>query len=249
MLKEERLRYILEKIETDDKVHCAGLSQELQVSEDTIRRDLNELSDAGRVKKVHGGAISRSPNPLRFRDRQTYGKEQKKEIARKVLPLLHDGQVIIMTGGTTPLQIAMMLPEELKATILTNSIPTASYLTGLPNIELIMAGGRVHSDSQVTIGCETAEAIRNLRADLCLASLCSIHPETGITMPSREEAEVERYMFSSASMVVGLCTQEKLNTAEAHVICPAGNLDILITEMNPNDPALKPYRALGIDVK
>lgn len=249
MLKQERLRYILEKIETEEKVLCTGLSLELNVSEDTIRRDLNELSEAGRVKKVHGGAIARSPNPLRFRDRQTYGKEQKKVIAQKVLPLLHDGQVIIMTGGTTPLQVAMMFPEDLNATILTNSIPAASFLTSLPNIELILTGGRVLPDSQVTIGNEAIESIRTLRADLCLASLCSIHPETGITMHSREEAEVERYMFLSAETVVGLATAEKLNTAEHHVICRANQLNILITEKSPEESLLDPYRKLGIEVR
>lgn len=249
MLKEERLQYILNKVDEEEKVECSGLSVELGVSEDTIRRDLNELSDSGKLKKVHGGAVARSPNPLHFRDRQQYGKEQKKVIAAKVLPFLHDGQVIIMTGGTTPLQVAMMFPEELRATVVTNSLPAASWLTGLPNIELIMAGGRVYKDSQVTTGSETIESIQHIRADLCLASLCSIHPEFGITMPIREEAEVERYMFKSAERVIGLASAEKLNTAENHVVCRVDELDILITDKDPEDPLLKPFQDLGIEVR
>ena len=112
MLKEERQHKILSILKDSGKVLTLSLSQQLEVSEDTVRRDLKELADAGRVKKVHGGAILASANPFDFRERQVYAKGQKQAIALAALSHIRKGQVIFMDGGTTNLEVARILPDE-----------------------------------------------------------------------------------------------------------------------------------------
>ena len=110
MLKEERFRYILNKISEDQKVTLKSLSDDLKVSDHTIRRDLKELTDQGLLKAVRGGAIPHTPTPHHFLDRLTYKTDEKKAIAEKAVKFIRDGQVIVLDGGTTALNISTLLP-------------------------------------------------------------------------------------------------------------------------------------------
>ena len=103
MLKEERLKYIISQINIHNKVLSADLSTKLCVSEDTVRRDLNELTDNGQIIKVHGGAISKSFHSP-YSERDVYKKDEKKEIARKAVDLIEDGMLVIAGGGTTMIE-------------------------------------------------------------------------------------------------------------------------------------------------
>src|SRR4029453_15208402 len=95
------------------------------VSEDTIRRDLRELAEADLLQRVHGGALPHSPAVASFAVRQGQAPAAKQAIARAAAQLVRDGQVIILDGGTTTLQVAQLLPVDLRATVVTNSPPIA----------------------------------------------------------------------------------------------------------------------------
>lgn len=248
MLKEERFRFILEKLKTHQKVLSAGLSQELRVSEDTIRRDLHELAQSGFIQKVHGGALPRSPALLSYREREDYALQNKQEIAKKAINLVKSRQVIILDGGTTTLQIARLLPEGLKATVFTNSIPIALHLANHATIETVLAGGKLFKHSQVTLGIETIETFRAIRADVCFLGVCSIHYEIGLSVPNREEAQVKQAMASSAAQVVALATAEKIGTAETYIVAPINEVDILITDTIITPDVIKLYTEKGMEV-
>ncbi|WFO17563.1 DeoR/GlpR family DNA-binding transcription regulator [Cellulophaga baltica 4] len=128
------------------KVTSLGLSEDLDVSEDTIRRDLNELDTKGMLTKVHGGAVSTIQRLYHYNEDAVFNKDKKKSIALKAVPLLEDGMVIIMSGGTTNLMFARVIPKHLKATIYTYSIQIAMQLTEHPNIEIILIGGRIQKN-------------------------------------------------------------------------------------------------------
>jgi DeoR/GlpR family transcriptional regulator of sugar metabolism len=248
MLKEERFRVILDKVKIQQKVLSSGLSQELGVSEDTIRRDLNELANAGYIHKVHGGALPRSPVLLSYKERESYAQQNKLEIARKAITLVKEGQVIILDGGTTTLQIARLLPGNLPATVFTNSIPVAFHLADHPSIEVIFAGGKLLKSSQVTLGLETVETFRSIRADLCFLGVCSIHYEVGISVPNREEAQVKQAMIAAAAQVAALATAEKIGTAETYVAAPINEVDLLITDTTIPADVIQLYRGKGVEV-
>ncbi|MEN7549280.1 DeoR/GlpR family DNA-binding transcription regulator [Rapidithrix thailandica] len=248
MLKEERLRAILERLNQDQKVLLTTLSKELKVSEYTIRRDIKTLAEKGLLKAVRGGAVPHSPNSYLFKERIHQGSEIKKTIAEKALGLLQENQVIILDGGTTTLTIASMLPDNMHLTVLTNSFPIVSILEGHENVEVLFAGGRLSKKPFVTTGHDTIDFFSKFHADLCFLGICSIHPTLGVTSPDYEEGEVKRSMIHNSLQVVALSSLEKIHTAEPYLICPVQALDTIITDFSPDHPSLSALIEAGINV-
>lgn len=257
MLKEERHNYILEVIRKYNRVLSSELSQTLNVSEDTIRRDLRELSDAGKIRRVHGGAISsnnlQTSNsnayiPLSYKDREEYAHEDKASIALKAVKLIKDDDVIIIDGGTTNLEIVKHLPENLRATFITNSLPVASVLSDYQHIETFFLGGRVLPGVQVSVGIDVIRMLSEIRADICFMGTRSIHPVQGISDIDREEVYVKKAMAESSKSVVSAAISEKLHTIQPFVAIPISRVDTLITNLESDHPDLVAFRHAGIHV-
>jgi DeoR/GlpR family transcriptional regulator of sugar metabolism len=248
VLTAERRQHILEVLQRDGKVHATELSTQLAVSEDTIRRDLRELAEAGLLQRVHGGALPSSPAATSYAARQRQAPGAKAAVAQAAARLVRDGQVIILDGGTTALQVAQHLPTELRATVISNSPPVATALADHPYIEVVMIGGRLYKHSLVVTGAAALDALRMVRADVCMLGVCSLHPEVGISVPDLEEAHVKRAMIAGAAEVVALATAEKLGTAAPYVVGPLHELTHLVTERVVPLETLAPYEALGVTV-
>ncbi|WP_341838997.1 DeoR/GlpR family DNA-binding transcription regulator [Chitinophaga caseinilytica] len=247
MLKEERLDYILKKLKADRKVLQTELSTDLQVSEDTVRRDLESLAQSGLLIKVRGGAIPHSPNPYSFKERTLFHSDDKLLMAQKALALLHNGQTVILDGGTSTLSLVKIFPPELQLTVITNSVPIAAQLIEHPKTQVILTGGRVNKNAQTAGGQETMRMLRRVRADLCFLGVCSLHPILGVTGMNMEEAEVKTTMVECASHVVALATGDKMGTAEPYKVCNITDLDTIITD-NAELEFLEAYREQGIRV-
>ena len=247
MLKKERQAYILHQINLHNKVLSSDLSQEIQVSEDTIRRDLNELSELGKLMKVHGGALSRSFRHS-FQPSDVYSLENKSRIAEKAVALIKDGMFVITTGGTTIIELARRLPEGLHATFFTGSLPAAFEYMNHPNIEVIIIGDRLSKSSQITVGGEAIARIRQIKADLCFLGTNAIDISSGITDNDWEVVQLKRAMIETADKVVSLSISEKINTSQRIKVCDAKDIDVLITELNPDDPLFHPYHEVGIEI-
>ena len=153
MLKEERQKYIINQINIHNKVLSADLSMKLNVSEDTVRRDLNELTDSGQIIKVHGGAISKSFH-FPYSERDIYKKEEKKEIARKAVELIEDGMIVIAGGGTTMIELARLIPGRVYCTFFTISPVVAIELGEHPNLHVHLIGGKLSPDTQILVGAQ-----------------------------------------------------------------------------------------------
>jgi len=248
MLTAERRRSIMQTLQREGKVLASELSKDLQVSEDTIRRDLRELATAGELQRVHGGALPHSTATASFTVRQQQATGAKAAIAQAAIRLIRQDQVIILDRGSTPLQVAQNLPYDLRATVITHSPPVALALAEHPEIEVIVIGGRLYKHDLVTVGTVTTEAYRNIRADLCFLGIGSVHPEVGISTLDLEEAYVKRAMIASAAEVVALTSAEKLGTAAPYIVGPLSDLTHLVTERSTTDEMLAPYRALGITI-
>ncbi len=110
MLKRERQSYILRQVNLHNKVLSTDLSHEMKVSEDTIRRDLNELAESGKVIKTHGGALSKSFH-LFLKSNHVYSLDEKKTIAHKAAGLVKDGMFVLTTGGTTMIESLSVPPR------------------------------------------------------------------------------------------------------------------------------------------
>ncbi len=248
MLTAERRRSIVQTLQRDGKVLASELSKAMNVSEDTIRRDLRELATSGVLQRVHGGALPLTPTTASFTVRQQQAPEAKAAIAQAAVQFIRQGQVIILDGGTTPLQVAQHLPHDLRATVITHSPPVALALAEYPEIEVILIGGKLYKHELVTTGAATVEAFRNIRADLCFLGIGSLHPEVGISTLDLEEAYVKRAMIASAAEVVALTSAEKLGTAAPYIVGPISDLTHLVTERSVPAEVLAPYRASGITI-
>ncbi|NII81420.1 MULTISPECIES: DeoR/GlpR family DNA-binding transcription regulator [unclassified Pedobacter] len=248
MVKEERLQIIINTLDKDSKVRLDALSALLNVSEDTVRRDIKELDSQGLLRAVRGGAISRSPIPQHYRDREKYNQQHKQAIANKALQFLKDGQVVFFDGGTSVVALATILPTDLKITIITNSFPVANILEDHPSAEVIFAGGRLQKTAFTTIGQETIDTFKKVRADICMLGICSLHHSMGITSIIYEDAQLNNIMISQAQKTIALSALEKINTVEPYYVCPVDDVDVIITETDPDNAILVPYKNLGIEV-
>ncbi len=248
MLKEERQQAILTLLRSTGKVSTLDLSQSLEVSEDTIRRDLKELSDQGTVRKVHGGAMLVPLNPFDYRDREVYALEEKQVLAELAQVLLRPGMVIFMDGGTTNVQLARLLDPQLPLTIFTNSLPVAEVLAEKPAAVTRLLGGRLLPSAKVTIGPEVVEQIRAVKADLCILGTRGLHPELGITEIDWDETQVKKAMVNASQELACLVIAEKIGSTNPYLICPPAAISTLVSSLSPQDPKLLPFRRQGVDL-
>jgi DeoR/GlpR family transcriptional regulator of sugar metabolism len=242
MLKEERQQYILEKLSTDKKVTLIALSQLLNVSYDSIRRDVIELEEQGLLKKVHGGAIAKSYLSMKARQEMGIQNPEIVTLAKKAAKLFENGQIILMDGGSTNLYIAEQLPRNIEVTIITNNPPLALILSDFPKVDVILLGGKLHKRYQITAGPEIAEQIKYLKADLYLMGVVGADPWEGMMLRDYEEANQKRKMLNSARKVVVCASQEKLATSAPHRICGVEDINILVTSLKTNDPILNHWQ-------
>lgn len=248
MLKEERLDFILQKLKTDQKVRLNELSSALQVSEDTVRRDIELLAENGLLTKVRGGAVPHSPNMHPFADRVHVLEDDKKLIAQKALQLLQPGQTVMLGGGTTTYALARMLPQDMPLTVVTNNVPLATLLCEHPAVEVVLAGGKIDKHAQMTVGIEAARMFQQVHVDICFTGVCSLHHEIGVSTHNYNDLEAGRAMLTSASKVVAVTTFDKMGTAELYKLCDITAVDCIITEVDSNNDMFKPYQSLGIQI-
>jgi DeoR/GlpR family transcriptional regulator of sugar metabolism len=236
------------KLIEDQKVITADLALDLDLSEDTIRRDLNDLDDKNLLKKVYGGAILVAEKATDVFDIIIAAEEEKKKIVTKALSLLREGQVIIMSGGSTNLVFAKLIPSDLKATIYTYSLPIAMQLSQHPNIDLIFIGGKMQKNAMVTIGMDVIQVLSKIKADICFIGASSINVKQGLTEVGYEVSIVKKAMIDSSDKVVSMFSSNKLNTKMPHIVCDINQLDTIVTDLDPEDSSLEDYRKLGVSI-
>ena len=248
MLKKERQAYILQKVSLHNKVLSSSLCTEINVSEDTIRRDLQELAEEGKIIKVHGGALSSSFSEISVPSAGVYSQQKKKTIASKAISLIDNGMFVLTSGGTTIVEMARNLPPQLKATFVSGSIPAILEYMHHPSIEVILIGDRISKNSKITVGPEAIAKIKQMKPDICFLGTNAIDLEHGITDNDWEVVQLKKAMIEASRKVVCLSIAEKVNTVQPIKVCDTNKIDILITELAPEDPLLRPYTAKGIRV-
>ncbi|MBC5842590.1 DeoR/GlpR transcriptional regulator [Flavobacterium sp. F-380] len=248
MLKVERRNFIMAKLTEEQRVNTIELAEVLGLSEDTIRRDLLKLHEKGLLEKVYGGAI-----PILHKEKSVFdivisNEKKKTAIGLKALSLLHDGQVIIMSGGTTNLVFSKLIPPLLSATVYTYSLPIAMQLSQYQNIDLIFIGGKMQKNAMVTIGIDVLQVLSKIKADICFMGASSINVEQGLTEVGYEVSIVKKAMLEASDKVVSMFTADKLNSKSPHAVCGINLLNTIVTDLNPNDTLLQSYKDAGVAI-
>lgn len=247
MLKKERQAFILQQLNVHNKVISADLCEQLGVSEDTVRRDLQELADEGALLKVHGGALSKSFH-FKLQDEPVYHEAEKRNIAEKACNLISDGMVVLLSGGTTIRQLINVLPPTLNATFITISIPIALELMNHPGSEVIFIGNKLDKNTQTAMDAEVVKKLAGIRADICFLGTNSISPLEGITDSEWEIVGIKQSMIQASDQLVSLAISEKLGVAQRYRVCKIEEVDILITELDAADDRLVPFVQKGVRV-
>jgi DeoR/GlpR family transcriptional regulator of sugar metabolism len=241
MLKKERHAFIIKQINLHNKVLSSDLSVQLQVSEDTVRRDLNNLAETGKIQKVHGGALSKSFH-FPYQLNEVFAQDSKKEIARKALSLLTEGMVVLTGGGTTMIEIARMIPDELEATFFTISPLVALELSERRLLTVILIGGQLSKNAHINMGAKTVSELAEIKVDLCFLGANGIDLQEGITDSDWEVVQIKKAMIRSARRLAIMSLGEKLGSVQKMKVCDLNALDYLITDRQENDQAVAAYK-------
>ncbi|MAU25927.1 MAG: DeoR family transcriptional regulator [Muricauda sp.] len=242
MLKEERQRTILNEVELHNRVLLTDIAEKLDVSIDTVRRDVKELDADNKLRKVHGGAVSlgfANYSPAR---NNVYALEQKMAIAEKAVKLLKDNSVILIDGGTTCLELARILPPKLNLTCFTLSLPVAMELLNKPNVETIFIGGVLSKDSQIAIGANAVHNLSQIKADYSFIGTGYVDAQFGLTEFDWDIVQTKKAVIQASKKTVLLCISEKLNSQHRFKTCELNDIDMMVTELDPDHPLLDNFR-------
>jgi DeoR/GlpR family transcriptional regulator of sugar metabolism len=247
LLAEERREAIARLLRTEGTVRAADLAGRFGVSLDTVRRDLAELEQSGLLRRVHGGALPLGPpGPAAFAERRRQGVAAKAAVAAAAVPLLRPGEVVVLSGGSTILELAGRVPAGFEATFVVTSPDVALALVDHPGATVDLVGGRLDRRSRTVTGSEAVDALRAVRPDTAIVSACTVHPEAGLTLRERGEAAVVRTAVERAGRVVALATADKLGTVGSYPVAELSRVDALVTDAPERELAV--YRDAGLEV-
>jgi DeoR/GlpR family transcriptional regulator of sugar metabolism len=247
MLKKERQEFILHQLNLHNKILCADLSNKMGVSDDTIRRDLQELAQEDKLIKVHGGALSKSFHTA-FDRKMVYNLEDKHIIAQKTAALVQSGMYILTSGGTSILEFAKSLDPNLNATFFTCSLNAAIEFAHHPSIEVVMIGDKVSKDSMLTTGASAVQTIESIQADLCILGINSLDTQFGLSENDWEVVQIKKAMIKASKKTICIGISEKLNSQQKIKVANLDEIDILITELDPEDSILLPFKHKGLTI-
>lgn len=249
MMKEERQRLILEELKVNKKINFVQLSNLLDVSYDSIRRDVIELEDKGFLKKVHGGAVENSYlNVLSQQKSHIKGDDLKKILDKTKSFFKKKDQVILMDGGTTNFFIAEQLSKDTHATIITNSPPLALTLNESPHINVILLGGSYYKHYQITLGLDVINQVKNINADLFFMGVNGIHPQKGVSIRNYEESIIKQTMMKAAKKTICCVIEEKLDVVESYKVADIEAIDTLVTNLKPKSKELASYHDSQLNI-
>lgn len=239
MFAEERKNEILQLIESGKPVKVGNLSQRFEVSESTIRRDLQELENAGFIQRTHGGAISvQSGFELSYQEKEIRFLEEKQKIARAAAELVKDGESVFLDSGTTTLQIAFALRGK-PITVATNSMDIAQVFADDPHVEVIVLGGSLRKSIRSLVGYLTNEMLSRLHFDKVFLAANAVDPELGVSTPNLNEAETKSHMVRAGKEVILVMDHSKIWEKAMCKICSLDEINVLLTDDGLDESELK----------
>lgn len=230
LLSQERQTYIQKCLDADGRVIAAELAESLNVSVDTIRRDLRDMASIGLCQRVYGGALPAAPKEADFLGRRAIMPERKRALAEAAVTLLENGMHVFIDAGTTNLAIAQAIPPQLKLTVLTNAPSIAAALLNHPECQIVVVGGQVDKEIGASLGARTIRDIRGFTADLAMIGTCGFDVENGLSAHTLEESEVKQAMAQQSRATMAALTNDKLHTAANYHVWESTDCTHLVLE-------------------
>ena len=240
--RETRHQRLLEYLGEKGKIEVATLSRKFNVTEMTIRRDLEILESINALKRIHGGAllpVGSSYEPP-FTLRQKTNSASKQAIGVFVASQVSDGNTLILDGGSTGLAIAEALTNRV-VTITPLSLRIAAFLSDSSTVSLLIPGGSIRQGEKTFVGAETLEYLSSRHYDHCLMAASGVSLEDGITEWNPEDAAIKRKAVQVSENVILAADSSKFGRRGFVSICPLSTPDLIVTDSGIKEIELKPY--------
>lgn len=250
MYAAERQQTIATQARELGRVEVSHLADALDVTAETIRRDLTALERRGVVRRVHGGAIAverLDPEPT-LATRSGLHTETKRRIAANVLEHLPAGGTVLLDAGSTTLAIVDLLPRDMELTVLTNSIPALAPLASRPGITLFVLGGAVRGVTGAMVGDWAVDALASVVVDVAVLGTNGMSAARGFTTPDEAEARAKRAMVASARRVIVAADSSKAGDDHFHRFAAVDQVDLIVTDADLPEDVAAELRAAGPEV-
>jgi DeoR family fructose operon transcriptional repressor len=232
MYPPERHTLILTTARAAGRVEVQQLAAELDVTPETVRRDLTALERTGLLRRVHGGAVlvERIGYEPALAQREQELSAEKDRIAKAALDELPDGGSVLIDAGSTTVRLAEMLPPDREMVVVTHALPVATALAALPLVTLHLVGGTVRRRTLAAVGTWAEEALADVRVDVAFLGTNGLTVEAGLSTPDLAEAAIKRTLVAAAARTVVLTDHSKIGRTELAVVAPLSRVDTVVTD-------------------
>ncbi|MDF2725963.1 MAG: DeoR/GlpR transcriptional regulator [Paenibacillus sp.] len=248
MLAVSRRQRILELLDAKQIVVVSELSKELQVTEETVRKDLQKLEKEGALRRIHGGAVPADASlsgELPFELRKTQHVREKQAIAAEAVKLIGEGSVIALDTSSTSLHIAYLLQNRRHLTVITNSFHVVDALKTNSHIRLISTGGHFRTESLSFSGEIAERALEQYGIDQAFVSTRGVTLDRGLLEPHEQEARMKKKLIERVRQVVLLCDGSKFGQSALYPIATLERVDTLITDSGAPPAYLRYMEQMG----
>jgi Transcriptional regulators of sugar metabolism len=250
MLPRERLDIIKQIVGEEKKVYVSKLSEKFDVTEETIRRDLEKLEVEGVVTRTYGGAILNTENisdRVPFYKRSKTNMESKQSIARKALDLIENRVTIVMDSSSTVMEVMKLIKDRSDVTMITNSAEALQELNQ-SEITILSTGGIFNKSSLSLQGVLAKNTIKNYNFNIAIVSCKGMDINKGILDSNEEEAEIKKLMIEQADRVILLVDHTKFDKVSFVKLCDYEDVDYVITDEEPSKEWMELFRSHSIEV-
>ena len=250
MLAIERRNAILAKLATDGKVIVSDLSEEFNVTEETIRRDLEKLDKEGLAKKTYGGAIVSETHgqDLPFNVRKRVNANLKEAIAQKIAELISDRDSIILDASTTAICVTKYIKNKENITLLTNSVEILLDLADKSGWNILSTGGSLKNGSLALVGASAEKTIRSYHVDIAVCSSKGIDMRMGISDSNEKDAQIKEAIFTAADKKILAIDSTKFDKRSFVSVGDIRDIDIVVTNEKPSDEWIEFFRKHQIEL-
>lgn len=248
MQAEERQKRIEEYLLKTEFASLDELSEQVDASVSTVRRDLTLMEAMGVLRRTHGGARLANPksDEFAFTARDTHQLSEKDAIGRACADLIQPSQTVIIDAGTTTFHVAKFL-EPKSPQIITNSLPVANLYSASNRIEVVVSGGVIYPRLGVLVGPLAVEAFSKIRADVAIMSSGGISME-GVSNSHGLLIEIQRAMISAAKKVIFCLDHSKFGRQSLSMLCDLETIDTIVTDAAAPADLVTQFRQRGIEV-
>ena len=247
----KRQNEILAAVKAHGACSILELARELQVSDETIRRNVKPLVERGLVEKVHGGIVlgEKLESEAPFQRRMADHREEKQAISRLVADMIEDGDSLMLDTGSTTAYVAQALSEHSDLSVVTNCTEIARTIARHADNRVHITGGELRTDDWAAFGSAAIDFVRRFRVQYAVLSIAAITPDGQFMDYYLEEAEFSRAVIDQADKTIIVADHTKFGSRSFVQVCDASKVDIIVTDRDPPDGVRDAFRELGIDIR